>query len=291
MSTIAWQQLHCTPPKTLIDAVSDWLTEQGSIAVTYTDAGSEAIYEPKPNEILLWNKTQLTALFPIEMDLMSIIDAAKLLFPELTFTTETLAEQNWIRSWMDDFKPLCFGKHTWMMPSNHSIVDNEAINILLDPGLAFGTGTHPTTALCLEWLDQHDIKNKIVVDYGCGSGILAIAAKKHGAKKVYAIDYDAQALIATRENAERNQVEIEILSPEQLPDGLVANIVLANIIVGPLMDLEPTFKTLLRKNAHLILSGVLLEQQQTLVNTYEKNFHINEIKYQNDWLRIEAVLR
>lgn len=286
---MAWLQLHCYPQKQQIEAITDYMNQQGSLAITYTDAADEPMYEPKPNESTLWQQTKLTALFQDEIDISAITKKLQHQFPDLHYTTETLEEQNWTRAWMDDFKPMCFGERTWIIPSNHQNVDDAAINILLDPGMAFGTGTHPTTALCLQWIDQHELKDKTVIDYGCGSGILAIAAKKHGAANVYAIDYDPQALTATSDNAAMNQVELTVLAPDSIANDLQVDMLIANIIVGPLLELQSTFSQLLRPQGQLVLSGILPEQVELLLAQYRHDFEQFTQQQQQDWVRVTAI--
>ncbi|MBX9704977.1 MAG: 50S ribosomal protein L11 methyltransferase, partial [Gammaproteobacteria bacterium] len=203
-----WQQIHITTTKEVAALVEDVLLELGSLAVTYQDAANQALFEPAPDETPLWDHVELTALFGEDADLTAVIATLSHQFPTLDCEVEYLADQEWERAWLKDFKPMQFGSNTWICPTGFDAPDPEAINILLDPGLAFGTGTHPTTALCLTWLDQNDIQGQTVIDYGCGSGILAIAALKHGASEVIAIDHDPQALIATRDNAERNNLDL-----------------------------------------------------------------------------------
>ncbi|MCW8888634.1 MAG: 50S ribosomal protein L11 methyltransferase, partial [Gammaproteobacteria bacterium] len=203
-----WQQLIYPVSSDDADALSDLLAESGAAAVTMKDAADEPLFEPPIGTTPLWNKTLVIALFNEETDLGPITAAVgqswsprQLPEPQI----QQLPDQVWERSWMDGFEPMQFGQNLWIVPSWFDEPNPEAVNIKLDPGLAFGTGTHPTTRLCLEWLDGHSIP-KEAIDYGCGSGILAIAAALLGAEKIECIDTDPQALQATVANAERNDV-------------------------------------------------------------------------------------
>ncbi|MFN7096883.1 MAG: 50S ribosomal protein L11 methyltransferase, partial [Gammaproteobacteria bacterium] len=186
-----------------VDAITDYLFELGAVSVTFTDAGDTPIFEPPPASDILWEKNYITALFEESVDAESILLALTQQYPNTLADCrlEQIAEQAWERTCLDQFQPMQFGDRLWICPSWTTPPDPDAINIALDPGLAFGTGTHPTTALCLEWLDAHPPLGQTVIDYGCGSGILAIAAAKLGATSIWAIDSHDQAIIATQENA------------------------------------------------------------------------------------------
>ena len=206
---------------------------------------------------------------------------------------ETLEDQDWERVWMKDFHPIQFGEKLWIYPSNYEIPKNTPDNhtyIHLDPGLAFGTGTHPTTALCLEWLDQNSCKDLSAVDYGCGSGILAVAATKLGATHINATDIDPQALIATKDNMLRNNIPVDKIScylPDDCPQK-EHDLVLANILCGPLIELFPIISSLTRSGGTLVLSGLLEEQQFDLIETYSALFTNFEVKSLDGWVRIAA---
>jgi ribosomal protein L11 methyltransferase len=180
---------------------------------------------------------------------------------------------------------MCFGEQLWICPSWHQPPKPDAVNILLDPGLAFGTGTHPTTALCLNWLDQAQVKDKTVIDYGCGSGILAIAAALLGAKKVIGVDIDPQALEATQANAKRNNVQIETYLPDDCPN-ITADLVIANILAGPLQTLAPTLVKLSKTKSDIILSGILDSQADAVSNTYQTWFEMQPPTQKEDWIRL-----
>jgi ribosomal protein L11 methyltransferase len=202
-----------------------------------------------------------------------------------SYRIEAIEDKDWVREWMDNFHPMCFGEKLWICPSWHQPPKPDAINILLDPGLAFGTGTHPTTALCLNWLDQADLEDKTVIDYGCGSGILAIAAALLGAKKVIGVDTDPQALEATQANAERNNVQIATYLPQDCPNER-ADVVLANILAGPLQALAPTLASLSRPNADIILSGILEGQADTVSMSYQSLFTMQAPTQKEEWVRL-----
>ncbi|MCL4141317.1 UNVERIFIED_CONTAM: hypothetical protein GTU68_021013 [Idotea baltica] len=188
---------------------------------------------------------------------------------------------------MANFHPMCFGEQLWICPSWHQPPEPNAINILLDPGLAFGTGTHPTTALCLNWLDQAQVKDKVVIDYGCGSGILAIAAALLGAKKVIAVDIDPQALEATQANAKRNGVDIATYLPTDCPT-VTADLVIANILAGPLQSLAPTLVQLSKLNADIVLSGILDSQALDVSNVYQAWFNMQAPTQKGEWVRLNG---
>ena len=191
---------------------------------------------------------------------------------------------------MDNFHPMKFGQRLWICPSWREVPEPNAVNVMLDPGLAFGTGTHPTTALCLEWLESLDLSGKTVIDFGCGSGILAIAAIKLGAHKVVGIDIDPQALLASKDNAERNGVadKLEVYLPQEQPQNLVADVVVANILAGPLRELSTVIASLVKPNGDLAMSGVLDTQAQDVATYYNGVFNIEPIKELNEWCELLA---
>lgn len=284
-------QLQLQTTQEFAEEISTLLNLFDAQAVTLQDAADDPLLEPKPNETPLWPTVWVKCIFNKNMDHEKIITFLKKHVSDnaiVQYKSETIAEQNWERAWLKDFHPMQFGKKLWICPSVISPPDPTAVNIILDPGLAFGTGTHPTTALCLEWLDANPPQNKIVVDYGCGSGVLAIAALKLGAAKVYAIDYDEQALMATHENAQRNQIDQEkliICHSDQTID-MKADILIANIIANPLIELAPRFAELIKTNGQLVLSGILQEQESLIRAAYEKQFKILNVRAKEEWLRV-----
>ena len=219
---MSWRQLSLTISADQAEPVADVLSEQGAVAVTLQDAADQPLYEPPLGSTPLWERTDVVALFEADINMESVIAALRAapgVSASFEYTVSYVEDKDWERACLDQFKPLKFGERLWVCPSWHEIPEPGAVNIILDPGLAFGTGTHPTTALCLGWLDAHDVRGLDVLDYGCGSGILALAAAKLGAAKVWAVDHDPQALTATRANAEQNGLGATILTmaPEQLP--------------------------------------------------------------------------
>lgn len=273
--------------------ICDFLQLFEGQAIGFEDAGDHAILEPKPNETPIWPDIWINCIFIEKIAIENIITFIKKQLGEnsiVNYHTEEIVEQQWERAWLKDFHPMQFGKRLWICPSVMTPPDPTAVNIILDPGLAFGTGTHPTTALCLEWLDAHPPKNKIVIDYGCGSGILAIAALKLGAKEVWAVDYDEQALTATYENAQRNEVnnqQLHICLPEQLPE-LQCDLLLANIIVSPLIELAPRFNQLVKPHGHIVLSGILQQQENLIHDAYQKYFKLNKAVTKQEWIRLDG---
>lgn len=217
------------------DKVSNMLLGRGAQAVTFMDAKDVPVYEPMPGETPLWGETEVMGLFDAETDPAPTIAFFQQIFGEdVGYKVEQLEDKDWVREWMDHFHPMQFGERLWICPSWRDVPNPDAVNVMLDPGLAFGTGTHPTTALCLQWLDGLDLAGKTVVDFGCGSGILGIAALKLGAARVIGIDIDPQAIQASRDNAERNGVadQIELYLPADQPQDVEADVVVANILAG-----------------------------------------------------------
>lgn len=283
---MAWIQFICNTTQEKADALSDALSECGAVAVTFEDDADQPIYEPEVGETPLWTATRLTALFDAETQSEDVTAMLANFIDDVPrFKIEAVEDKDWEREWMANFHPIQFGERLWICPSWHQPPEPEAINILLDPGLAFGTGTHATTALCLNWLDQAALKGKYVIDYGCGSGILAIAAALLGAEKVIAVDTDPQALEATRANAERNGVEIEAFLPGDCPD-LSCDLLLANILAGPLQTLAPRFANLCKPDADIVLSGILHTQADTVSDSYRAWFNMQPATQKEDWIRL-----
>ena len=284
------------------------LEDLGALAVTLSDADIDtpderAIFEPGVGETPLWQSMVLQALFAADTDRAGLVHALTELVPELTpeqFVFRAVADQDWTRVWMDRYQPLQFGARLWIYPSNiEPPQDSDAVIVRLDPGLAFGTGTHPTTALCLEWLDalgnaagERALAGKTLVDFGCGSGVLAIAALKLGAARAIGVDNDAQALLASRDNALRNGVseKMDLYLPQHFPQ-IEAQLLIANILAGPLGELAPLFAAHTRPGAALALSGILLGQEQELVERYSQWFEAIEVATREDWVRISATRR
>ncbi|CAE6919676.1 Methylates ribosomal protein L11 [Vibrio sp. B1FLJ16] len=289
-----WIQIKLNATNENAEQIGDMLMEEtGALSVTFLDAQDTPVFEPLPGETRLWGDTDILALYDAEADTSFIIDqikASSMLADDFAYKVEQLEDKDWEREWMENFHPMKFGERLWICPSWRDIPEPDAVNVMLDPGLAFGTGTHPTTALCLEWLEGLDLTGKTVIDFGCGSGILAIAAIKLGAEKVIGIDIDPQALQASRDNAERNGVtdQLEVYLPQNQPEGLIADVVVANILAGPLRELAPVIKGLVKPNGDLAMSGVLDTQAEDVANYYRDELHIDPITEQNEWCRISG---
>ncbi|WP_347251427.1 50S ribosomal protein L11 methyltransferase [Legionella sp.] len=256
-----------------VDLISEALEEMGALSITLTDKYDDPVLEPEPGTTPLWPDVIVNALYTDIKEAALAKQHLAAQFHHLSFAISELPDQDWERAWMDDFKPQCFGQRLWICPTWLEPPEPEAVNLILDPGLAFGTGTHPTTSLCLRWLDQAELANKTVIDYGCGSGILALAALKLGAARVQAVDIDEQALQATQSNALMNAIDsqqLDIGFPEILREP--ADVLIANILLAPLLTLRTQFKKLLNNEGVLIVSGILNEQAASLIEAYQADF-------------------
>ena len=287
-----WLQLTLEATHSNSDQLSDLLSQAGAAAVTLQDAHDDPIFEPPPGSTPLWKELFITGLFEADININSVLEFIKEnTVQHPVYTLNPLEDKDWIRAWMDDFSPMQFGQRLWICPSWHTPPDASAVNIMLDPGLAFGTGTHPTTSLCLQWLDAHFHDAVEVIDYGCGSGILGVAANLLGAKKVYAVDLDPQALMATQANAEKNNVsdKLETFSVKGFKKqyaSLQCPVLIANILAAPLVDLSDMLSSHVSPGGRIVLSGILAEQENKVSTAYKKWFNIDEITQQGDWIRI-----
>jgi ribosomal protein L11 methyltransferase len=286
-----WQELHFTARKDQIEPLEGWLFARGALSVTLEDEADQPLLEPGPGETPLWDAVRLTALFAGHEDLTPLLGEVP---PELCTQAPSVAvpvaDREWTRVWEDQFHPLQMGERLWICPSWTPPPDPDAVNILLDPGLAFGTGTHPTTAMCLRALDADLPPGKRVVDYGCGSGILGIAAARLGAAAVLGVDNDPQAMTASRDNARRNEV-LDTTFPVVLPqDNLVAtwqasaNWVVANILAGPLVALAPVLTSLMVPGGRLLLAGLLVEQAEAVIEAYASEVALSIADQQEEWV-------
>ena len=245
----------------------------GACSVTLSDAGGDPVLEPAPGETPLWRRTCITGLFDSDTDAESLAARvqAELGVDVLpSWCIEVLADRAWEREWLKDFRPMRFGDRLWICPKTEPVEGppTGSVVVRLDPGLAFGTGTHATTALCLEWLDGLDLEGRTVLDYGCGSGILAIAALKLGARSATGMDIDPQALLATRENAAANGVRVTVCQrPEDIEGSF--DVVLANILAAPLVEFADSITARLASHGMLALSGVLCEQADEIMAAYD----------------------
>jgi len=289
-----WIQLRLSADEETAEKYSDWLSACGAQAVTFIDAQDTPIYEPLPgDDVIYWHNTVVMGLYDASHDMDKVLAYLKSIHPEketMRYKLEQLEDKDWEREWMDNFHPMKVGERLWICPSWREVPEPEAVNVMLDPGLAFGTGTHPTTALCLTWLDGLDLTGKTVVDFGCGSGILSLAALKLGAKKVVGIDIDPQALQASLENAKRNQCEdrLELFLPKDQPE-FKADVVVANILAGPLRELAPVILEYVAQDGLLALSGVLEEQAQQLQEIYGQSCQMDPVAIKDEWVRLSGV--
>ena len=275
-------------PRDEVDALSDLLEETSSVSITLTDKHDDAILEPELGTTPLWPNVVVHAIYEDEEQALLAKLIVNTTYPHFNYAIQTLPEQDWQRTAVSDIKPQQFGNRLWICPSWLTPPDEKAVNLILDPGLAFGTGTHPTTSLCLCWLEQTALEQKSVIDYGCGSGILALAALKLGASHVDAVDIDEQALLATQNNAIRNHVSQEELTIG-LPDALKQkrDILIANILLKPLIELRHRFKLLLKDSGRLVVSGILTEQVNELIDAYEDTFSYSSSTTEQGWALVE----
>ncbi|WP_429196051.1 50S ribosomal protein L11 methyltransferase [Aeromonas veronii] len=286
-----WIQIRINATAKTADKVSNMLLGRGAQAVTFMDAKDVPVYEPMPGETPLWGETEVMGLFDAETDPAPTIAFFQQIFGEnVGYKVEQLEDKDWVREWMDHFHPMQFGERLWICPSWRDVPNPDAVNVMLDPGLAFGTGTHPTTALCLQWLDGLDLTGKTVVDFGCGSGILGIAALKLGAARVIGIDIDPQAIQASRDNAARNGVadQIELYLPADQPKDVEADVVVANILAGPLRELAPLIAGHGKPGSLMALSGVLESQAPELETIYGQWFEMDPTAVKEEWCRLSG---
>jgi len=282
-----WLQLIIPTNDTDADQLSDALMEQGAVSVTLQDMQDQPMLEPAIGTTPMWSQTRAVGLFDASQDLNQVIQnleqQLRKKIPD--WKGEQLEDKDWVRAWMDSFKPMQFGEKLWVVPSTFEPPQPDAANILLDPGLAFGTGTHPTTSMCLEWLDANPPTGQDIIDFGCGSGILAIGAILLGANHAEAIDLDPQALIATRDNAEKNNVadKIKTYLPNEFSN-TTTPLLLANILASPLVELAPYFAKLTEASGQIVLSGILAEQAEMVLAAYRPNFDIQIWKQHDDWI-------
>jgi ribosomal protein L11 methyltransferase len=282
------------------------LEDVGALAVTLQDAhldaaDEQAIFEPGVGELPLWRDMQLTALFDADTDPLVLLAALDTFDPDLDWTQlrfETVEDQDWERAWLDQFQPMRFGQRTWIVPWNHDLPADadhpDTAVVRLDPGLAFGSGTHATTALCLQWLDElasrGQLQGRDILDFGCGSGILALAALRLGAARAVGVDNDPQALIATGDNVQRNGLAIDTWLPQDEPAATYP-IVVANILASALDALADTLAARVAPAGRIAMSGILDGQQDELLKRYSRWFDDLQVTRQDDWIRIDGVRR
>lgn len=292
---MAWHQISVITDENTAPKLADFFSTLGAVSVTYMDAEDEPVYEPAIGETKIWRNTQVIALYELdaEPELVKSLVYARFEPAGLAgWLHEEVADQEWERAWMEFYKPMKFADKLWVCPTGQEQLEPGTVCLTLDPGLAFGTGTHPTTALCLEWLAGHDLTGKTVIDYGCGSGILAVAAILLGAKTAHAIDIDPQALTATQDNALKNKVQDRIacyLAEQFAP--VQSDVVLANILAKPLIDLSAKISALLVPGGQLVLSGILAEQADSVIKAYQADIGFKPPAQQEDWIRLEGLKR
>lgn len=290
-----WNQISFEVNKNKVDLVSEVLTGLGSISISYFDALNNAIFEPPVGETPLWESVRITALFSSEINKQFITDSILEICNINVLDTLKLKDRVWEEECQKNFPSMQFGKKLWVRPSWDSLFElpSDAVIINMDPGLAFGTGTHQTTSLCLEFLDENPPKGLDVIDFGCGTGILAIAAAKLGANSILAIDNDPQALISSQENAVNNNCESVIHTIHSMENDEYRNcdLLIANILANPLMELEPLFSGLLNPNGTLLLSGILKDQLERLLDCYSDKFMDFELANMDEWFRVKAKKR
>ena len=263
--------------------------EAGALCVTFSDASDEPVLEPAPGEMRLWRQTRLQALFDGQRADAALLArlAAALAIDPARLAARALADRLWEREWLRDFHAMRFGRRLWICPRHESVADPDAIVVRLDPGLAFGTGTHASTAMCLQWLDCTPLTGRAVVDYGCGAGVLAIAALKLGARRAYAFDIDPQALLATGQNATDNGVAERLqlcVHAGQIPPG--CDLLLANILAEVLLSLNAAFATLLPAGGQLLLAGILEHQEAQVASAFLKWFDIKPFSWRDGWVTL-----
>jgi ribosomal protein L11 methyltransferase len=293
-----WLSLTLDADARHAEVLSNTLLQLGALSVDIADAraGTEdeqAIFDqPGAPVIAAWQASRVSGLFRADADIACIVKTASnaLGWPAANFTVTNVPEQDWVRLAQTQFAPIQISSRLWIVPSWHTPPDPGAINIVLDPGLAFGTGSHPTTRLCLRWLDEHIKGGEAVLDYGCGSGILAIAALKLGADRAIGVDSDPQAMLASQVNAEKNRVQAEFYAPQDFPR-LQADVVLANILANPLILLAPLLAAATHSGGLLVLSGVLGDQARDVENAYRDWFVMRETCEEQGWVRLCGVKR
>jgi len=285
---MGWLQLSLVVDQDQALLIEPLLESLGALSVTFGDAADEPVLEPPLGSTRLWTHTRITGLFPDTEDAQRLRSRiAEVVDPALASRLEAqhIDDRAWERAWMDDFQPMRFGGRLWICPSGHQVDAAGAVVLDLDPGLAFGTGTHPTTALCLEWLDGAQLQGLDVLDYGCGSGVLAVAALKLGARRAIGVDHDPQALLASEDNALKNHVleRLRLYPPQTLPEA-PCDLVLANILARPLIELAPRLARLTRPGGTLVLSGILQEQAAEIRAAYARDFVMTETRAREGWV-------
>jgi ribosomal protein L11 methyltransferase len=289
---MSWLQLKIDTTKAQAPCAGGAAGNLGAAAVLMEDSADQPLLEPPPGATPLWDATRVIGIFTVDSEMDAIIEFLEAQLGEAlpAHRVEVLEDKDWVRAWMDHYHPMRFGDRLWVVPSWTPPPQPDAVNLLLDPGLAFGTGTHPTTALCMEWLDSLDLNGKTVIDYGCGSGILAVAALLLGAKEAWCVDNDPQALTATRNNAEHNGVSerVHVFMPDDMP-AMQADVIVANILAGPLAMLAPVMASHSHAGSHIALSGIIRPQVDELRDVYGQWFSMDGLAIkEEDWCRLSG---
>ena len=289
---MSWLQLRIAVNKPEVEALEDALLASGAVSVTLEDGADDPILEPGVGETPLWNSLRVTGLYPSDIHTELAFQLLRENFSGQLehWRWEILEDQPWETLWTEHYKPIPCGERLWICPSWREPPDPNAVNLSLDPGLAFGSGTHPTTFLCLQWLDAQSLAGKTVIDFGCGSGILAIAALLLGAKQVIATDNDPQALLATRDNAQRNglgESQLRVCLPEDL-NAEPADLVLANILAEPLISLAGQLTALTLAGGQLCLSGMIASQTEAVMAAYSEHFRFAPALSREEWFCLTA---
>jgi ribosomal protein L11 methyltransferase len=288
---MAWWQLSIQCKAAELEQTEAVLLELGALSINLADAKDEPLYEPLPGYTPVWQDSIVTGMFDCNCAPEQLYDELSRRLPGHlvgSIRQSQLEDQDWVQAYRDHYYPIQCGENLWIVPSWHEAPDPQAVNIKLDPGLAFGTGGHPTTALCLAWIAENNIEDKTVIDYGCGSGILAIAAYKLGAQKVLGVDIDPQAVEASRRNAERNAIgpaNFELSLPANM-DRARVDLLIANILSGPLVELAPSLAELVKPGGKILLSGILREQENEIQLAYQPFFELKPVCAKEDWIRV-----
>ncbi len=307
---MSWQQLHLQCPKSAVELAEALFYEEGAVSILLEDAGDEPLFEPMPGEEPLWSEVVLTAIFDTNTDdrfagtdFEGIASTIAAEVNASRFWLTRLDDKDWTREWMTHYQPVKCAGNLWIVPEWLDAPDPSATNLILDPGLAFGTGYHATTRLCLDWLAEQDLTDKLVIDYGCGSGILAVAALLLGAKEVLAVDIDPQAVLATKQNAKLNGVEsrLKVFLPDEFSayrseHPVLADTITANILAKPLISFAPMFSQLLKDNGSIVLAGLIRPQTQEVIDAYTPFFSLDApYAYENEvdahWHRLSGTKR
>lgn len=285
-----WLQLKLTTDRDSAEGLEDLLLASGAVSVTLEDDADQPILEPALGETPLWDQVRLTGLYDADIDTRAVSERLATAWsqPLPEHRWEQLEDKDWEREWMSHYQAIRCGERLWICPSWQEPPEPDKVNLMLDPGLAFGTGTHPTTFLCLQWLDQQQLDGLDLVDFGCGSGILGIAALLLGADRVTGVDIDPQALTATRDNAARNALPenaMPVYLPGRCPE-VTADIMLANILAGPLVELAPQLQRMTRVDGKICLSGILANQADAVMEAYRPWFDFDPVAEQDGWVRL-----